>query len=197
MQCNTIPYVRRAIAVSAVFLPLVSLRAHQGRSHSSSGYTLHTTGAPDLQSSGSLLASAAGFRRFASRDRLCAGGSSTPRGREGLTEADLDPPQMPSPQQYASYDEYLNAYDQYLQETTQFLSSARAFLQNRLRHLRRAHAGISEAVRREYFWTFVPFICALCVHMVDSQHHVNAQITRERLKERAKEHVKSVKWVSV
>ncbi|KAG5473850.1 hypothetical protein LSCM1_04482 [Leishmania martiniquensis] len=197
MPLRTITCARRTIAASNVLLPLVSARAHQRRSLSSPGYTMYTTGAPSQVSSGSPPASAAGFQHCAPGDTSHAGGSSAPRSREGFTEVDLHPPQMPSPQQYASYDAYLNAYDEYLQETTKFLAAARALLQNRLRHLHRAHAGLSEAVRREYFWTFVPFICTLCVHMVDSQHHVNAQITRERLKQRAKEHVKSVKWVSV
>ncbi|CBZ23835.1 conserved hypothetical protein [Leishmania mexicana MHOM/GT/2001/U1103] len=206
MQCRVIPYMRRAIAASAVLLPFVSLHGHQGRSYSSPGYTVYTNGTPDPRSPGLLPWSAALSHHIPSEDTPYGGGSRAAthaddsgesRDGEGLTEADLNPPQMPSPQQYENYGEYLNAYDQYLKDTTQFLASARAFLQKQLRHLRHAHAGLAEAVRREYFWTFVPFICALCVHVVDSQHHVNARITRERLKQRAKEHVKNVKWVSV
>ncbi|CBZ35931.1 hypothetical protein, conserved [Leishmania donovani] len=206
MQCRVILYMRRATAASAVLLPLVSLRSHRGRSYSSPGYTVYTNSAPDPRSPGLLPGSAAPLHHIPSEDTSYGGGSRAsthaddsgePRDGEGLTEVDLNPPQMPSPQQYENYGEYLNAYDQYLKDITQFLASARAFLQKQLRHLRHAHAGLAEAVRREYFWTFIPFICALCVHVVDSQHHVNARITRERLKQRAKEHVKSVKWVSV
>ncbi|GET90486.1 hypothetical protein, conserved [Leishmania tarentolae] len=206
MQCRVIPYMRRAIAASAVHLPLVSLRTHRGRTYSSPGYTVYTNGAPYPPPPGLLPGSAVPFHHIASEDPSYGSGSratahendsSDPRDGGCLTEADLRPPQIPSPQQYENYGEYLNAYDQYLKDTAQFLTTARSFLQKRLHHIRHAHAGLAEAVRREYFWTFIPFLCVLCVHVVDSQHHVNAQVTRERLKQRAKEHVKDVKWVSV
>nr|CAJ2477106.1 unnamed protein product [Leishmania braziliensis] len=198
--------MRRVITASAMLLPPLSLRAHRDRSYSSPGNTLYTTGVRDPQSPEKLPASATGFHHTLAGNASYVGGSAGatravssggPLDGEGFTEADLSPPQMPSPQQYENYQEYLNAYDQYLKDTTQFLTSARSFLQKRLHRLRHAHAGLAEAVRREYLWTFIPFICILCVHMVDSQHHVNARITRERLKQRAKEHAKDVKWVSV
>ncbi|KAK7200288.1 hypothetical protein NESM_000081600 [Novymonas esmeraldas] len=165
------------------------------RFQGSPGFTPFTTGGPDVMMPGPQHTGAS-----------YSGGSGDPRASEsgearegdGFTELDLkNPPPMPSPQHYQSYDDYLDAYDQFLQDTAQFLPSARVFLQRRLRRLRRDLSGLGEAVRREYFWTFVPFICALSVHMIDAQHHANAQHTRERLKEHTKQHVKTVQWESV
>ncbi|KAG5490360.1 hypothetical protein JKF63_00480 [Porcisia hertigi] len=207
MQSVAIPSVRRAVAASVMLLPFVSLPAHQGRSYNSPRCATYTAGAPNPPSPGPQPAAAIASRHVASGKTLDEDSSSrgrrvkdssVPRDLDDSAEADLrNPPQMPSRENYANYEEYLNVYDQYLQETTQFFTSARVSLQRQLCYLHAAHASLDESVRWEYLWTFVPFIFTLCIHMVDMQHHTNARITRERLKQRTKTHVKDVKWVSV
>lgn len=197
------------MAASAVLLPLASLAA---RSYSTPGYTLYMTGGPGPQTSEppsrrTTEAANSRFRdasigdaseRERSASRAEKEGTGEARDGDGFTEVDLkNPPQMPSPQHYESYSEYLDAYDQYVQDTAQFSSSARVYMRRRLRHLQRAHAGVAEAVRREYFWTFVPFVVSLAAFMVDAQHHADAQLTHQLLKERTKQQVKGVKWEAV
>jgi hypothetical protein len=124
--------------------------------------------------------------------------TSSGDGRHAFTKLDLqNPPQMPSPTYYATYEEYLDAYDHYLHDADHYTTSARVFVQKRLASLRATQRGMAEVVRREYLWTFIPLLFCLSVFMIDRSNHSAAAFTHRIIKERTKQHVKHVKWKTV
>lgn len=124
--------------------------------------------------------------------------SSASEGHPTFTKLDLqNPPQMPSPTYYATYEEYLDAYDHYLKDTDYFTTSARTFVQKRFAKLRATQMDMAEVVRREYLWTFVPLLFCLSVFMIDRSNHSAALFTHRVIKERTKQQVKHVKWETV
>ncbi|KPA80580.1 hypothetical protein ABB37_04780 [Leptomonas pyrrhocoris] len=115
-----------------------------------------------------------------------------------FTQLDLkNPPQMPSPTSYATYEEYLDAYDHYLKDTDRFTAAARVFVQTRFQKLRAMQASMAHVVRREYLWTFAPMLFCLAVFIVDRSNHSAAAFTHRVIKERTKLQVKHVKWESL
>ncbi|KPI83232.1 hypothetical protein ABL78_7735 [Leptomonas seymouri] len=188
---------RHCTAITAAFAsssPMLS------RSYIAPAYPVNSTDLPSQ-------------RRSESHPSASASSSSTRRGRDGVsrshppritassevhpvfTKLDLqNPPLMPSPTYYATYEEYLDAYDRYLKDTDHYTTSARAFVQTRFQKLRAGQVGMADVVRREYLWTFIPLLFCLSVFIIDRSNRSAAAFTHRVIKERTKQKVKHVKW---
>lgn len=189
-----------AIAVTAASCSRPSLT----RAYSAPTYPVNSTDLPDPRGTKS---EAWQQQQQQQQQSPYASTTTTPRGRGSVdgsdgqhpfTKLDLqNPPQMPSPAYYGTYEEYLDAYDHYLRETEHFTTSARAFVQRRFQKMRVMQANVADVVRREYLWTFLPLVFCLSVFMIDRSNHSAASFTHRVIKERTKQQVKHVKWESV
>lgn len=190
---------RRCTAATAA---LICSYPVSSRAYSAPAYPVNATDLPDPRIARPNTSSAHAHYTTGNRE---SGGAADPlyhrKNKERhppFTKLDLqNPPQLPSPTYYATYDEYLDAYDHYLKDTDRFTTSARIFMQKRFQKLRATQIDVADAVRREYLWTFVPLLFCLSVFMVDRSNHSAALLAHRVIKERMQQQVKHVKWEKV